>query len=605
MINIETYKFDKDVVKELQQTKFGNKWPIVYIIKNDKEAYVGESTNAFVRAGQHLDNPQRKSLNSISIISSEKFNKSVILDLESFLIKYMAADNKFKLQNGNGGLHSHNYYQKEMYQSKFKEIWDKLRKKGIVENDLRVIENSNLFKYSPYKSLTSDQYIIVNNILKRLAQDINSNKESTFIVHGGAGTGKTILGVYLIKLLTEVKDNYININEEDLEDDIKEILKINSSIDILKVGLVIPMDNLRATLKKVFRKVSGLNPNMVLSPNDVAKSDEKYDLLIVDEAHRLRRRKNLTQYASFDKNNEKFNLTKSGNELNWIRLQSKYQIFLYDEEQSIKPTDIEKEEFVKMAQEENTHEYFLDTQLRCLLGGNEYIEYVKKIFSNDPPSKKEEFKEYEFKIFDDVDEMINNIKSKNEIYGLCRTVAGYAWHWNTKGNKLPMHITKKELKEMKEKNIYDIEIDGHRYIWNSKPVDWINSENSINEIGSIHTTQGFDLNYAGIIIGNDLKYDNINKKIIVDRKEYYDTKGKDATTDEELLKYILNIYSTMCTRAMRGTYLYVCDKKLREYLSKYIDKYSNDENGIVYEVNEEHESYDYSVAEDSEEYKYE
>ena len=61
----------------------------------------------------------------------------------------------------------------------------------------------------------------------------------------------------------------------------------------------------------------------------------------------------------------------------------------------------------------------------------------------------------------------------------------------------------------------------------------------------------------------------------------------------------------MCTRAMRGTYLYVCDKKLREYLSKYIDKYSHDENGIVYTVNEEHERYDYSVAEDNEEYKYE
>jgi len=594
MINIETYKFDKDVVKELQQSKFGNKWPIVYIINNEKEAYVGESTNAFVRAGQHLDNPQRKSLNSISIISSEEFNKSVILDLESFLIKYMAADNKFKLQNGNGGLHSHNYYQKEMYQPKFKEIWKELRRKGIVENDLKVIENSNLFKYSPYKSLTSDQYIIVNNILKRLAQDINSNKESTFIVHGGAGTGKTILGVYLIKLLTEAKDNYININEEDLEDDIKEILKINSSIDTLKVGLVIPMDNLRATLKKVFRKVNGLNPNMVLSPNDVAKSDEKYDLLIVDEAHRLRRRINLTQYGSFDNNNEKFNLGNDGNELDWIKLQSKYQILLYDEKQTIKPTDIEKEVFESIENEENTHRFSLVTQQRCLYGGNEYVEYVKAIFSNNPPAELKEFEKYDFKIFDNVNEMVNAIKSKNEVYGLCRNIAGFAWKWKNR---------KKKLNEIVNNNLYEIEIDGYKYIWNTQQKDWINSPNAINEIGCIHTTQGFDLNYTGLIIGKDLKYDDINNKIYVDRKEYYDTKGKDTTTDEELLKYILNIYSTMCTRGMRGTYLYVCDKNLREYLSKYINKYSNHENGIVYEVNEEHETYDYSVAEDSEEYK--
>lgn len=137
-----------------------------------------------------------------------------------------------------------------MYEKKFKEIWEMLKKEKIVQNDLKVIENSNLFKYSPYKSLTSDQYEIVNNILITLSEDIKSKKESTFIVHGGAGTGKTILGIYLIKLLTEARDNYININEENSEDNIRDVLKINDSINSLKVGLVIPMENLRATLKK-------------------------------------------------------------------------------------------------------------------------------------------------------------------------------------------------------------------------------------------------------------------------------------------------------------------------------------------------------------------
>lgn len=369
MINVETYKFNTKVVETLENTKFGNKWPIVYIINNDKEAYIGETVNAYVRASQHLDNPKRKMLNLINIISSEKFNKSVILDLEAFLIKYMAADNKFKLQNGNGGLQNHNYYQKDLYESKFNDIWNKLKEKGIVQNDLLVIENSDLFKYSPYKSLTDDQYEIVTNILKTLAEDVKNDKESTFIVHGEAGTGKTILGVYLVKLLMEVKENNINIEDEIIDDNIQEVLKIHDSINKLKVGLVIFMDNLRKTLKKVFRNVSGLDSSMVLSPNDVAKSSEKYDLLIVDEAHRLRKRKNLTQYAAFDQNNKKFNLGNQGTELDWIRLQSTYQIFLYDEEQSIKPTDIDKERFEEIETEENTHKYILKTQLRCLLGG--------------------------------------------------------------------------------------------------------------------------------------------------------------------------------------------------------------------------------------------
>ena len=91
MINIEKYKFDNNVVKKLENTKFGNKWPIVYIINNNKEAYVGETVNAYMRAKQHLRNSKRRLLRVINIISSEKFNKSVILDLEAFLIKYMSS----------------------------------------------------------------------------------------------------------------------------------------------------------------------------------------------------------------------------------------------------------------------------------------------------------------------------------------------------------------------------------------------------------------------------------------------------------------------------------------------------------------------------------
>lgn len=154
--------------------------------------------------------------------------------------------------------------------------------------------------------------------------------------------------------------------------------------------------------------------------------------------------------------------------------------------------------------------------------------------------------------------MVRNIKNKNEIYGLCRNVAGYAWKWNSKGKKLPMHVTKKEVQKIKENNLYDIEIDGYKYIWNSQPTDWINSENSINEIGSIHTTQGFDLNYTGLIIGNKIKYDDINHKIIVDRKNYYDVKGKAGISDEELFRiYIAYISNYVYKRNEGNIFIYM------------------------------------------------
>lgn len=567
MAEISTLKFNDGTPLKLKSMKYGSDWPVVYIINNNEEAYVGETTNASIRSNQHLANEVRRSLDKINIISDDTFNKSSILDLESFLIKYMSADKKFKLQNGNGGLQNHNYYQRKMYEDKFREIWLQLKSKGLVKNDLRMIENTDLFKYSPYKSLTLDQYMIVNDILSDLATLVNKKESASFVVEGGAGTGKTILGIYILKLLMQAKDTkQIEIEEDQVEQNLSDILKINDAVDDLKIGLVIPMDNLRTTLKKVFKHIKGLNSRMVLSPHNIGKSDETYDLLIVDEAHRLRRRKNLTQYGSFDENNRKMNLGKTGTELDWILLKSKYQIFFYDECQSIKPTDIRKEDFEKLIFSKKTRSYSLTTQLRCIKGGEEYVDYIKSIFSKNPPKKKITFKDYELKMFDDVNDMIEDIKSKDSEYGLCRNIAGYAWKWNSKGNKKPGGASLNSINP----GVYDLEINGYKYIWNSRTTDWINSPNSVNEIGSIHTTQGYDLNYTGLIIGNELKYDLENNKFLVDRSNYYDAKGKADTNDEELLGYLINIYQTMMLRGMLGTYIYVCDDSLREYLKRYI-----------------------------------
>lgn len=149
---ITDYIFNKKTFSELKESTFGDKWPVVYIIedKGKRLAYIGETTNICNRINQHWNNPKRKKLKSIHIIHNPAFNKSVILDLEAFLIKYIASDGKYQLQNGNGGQHFHHYYQREEYQKEFKYIWQILKKHNIVTQDIRIIENSDLFKYSPY-----------------------------------------------------------------------------------------------------------------------------------------------------------------------------------------------------------------------------------------------------------------------------------------------------------------------------------------------------------------------------------------------------------------------------------------------------------------------
>ena len=572
MITISTLKFDEKTPENLKLVRYGSNWPAVYIVNNGNEAYIGESVDVSNRAKRHLRNNNKKKLEQINIISDDTFNKSTILDLESFLIKYMAADNKFVLQNGNWGLKNHNYYQKDMYEKQFESVWKKLRKKGIVQNDLKLIENSTLFKYSPYKSLTYEQYMIVNDVLNTLVEEISTKEKAIFMVHGGAGTGKTILAIYLLMLIKQIENaNKLDEVEDEIDKNLLEILRLSEITDKLNVGLVVPTTGLRKSIKEVFRNTQGLMAKMVLSPSDVVKSDNKYDILIVDESHRLRRDKCVQGHDVIRKNNYKLNLGSNGTELDWILKKSKYQIFFYDRNQTIKPADVRKTDFEKLMLSDNYHEYHLETQMRCLLGGNEYVKYIRDIFSENAPVEKMNFKKYDLRLFDNVNDMVEEIKNKDKKFDLCRNVAGYAWSWKTKGCKMPKRLTKKELNKMIKKGMYDIEIQGYKYIWNSSNNVWVSSPNSINEIGCIHTIQGFDLNYVGVIIGNELKYDKEKQKFIVDRNNYYDKYGKNDTDDQELLEYILNIYYTLCTRGMRGTYIYVCDNNLRDYLKIYIN----------------------------------
>ena len=523
MADIKTFNFNKDEFSKIRDYEFGRNWPVVYILENQKEVYIGQTVNAYYRSKQHYEKPDRQKLKEIHIITDAEFNVSAALDIESWLIQYMSADGKFVLQNGNGGLKNHNYYDRVKYKTKFEITWDSLREKGLVLNSLEDLKNSDLFKYSPYKSLTEDQFLVAKNIFK----DIQKNEFNTFIVNGKPGTGKTILATYLFKYLKE-------------KDETRH----------MKIGLVVPMSSLRKTISKVFSKIKGLKSNMVIGPNDVVK--DKYDLLIVDESHRLQRRKNIMGYGAFDNVNKNLGLNNEGTQLDWIMKSSKHQIFFYDQNQSIKPSDIRPEDFKKL----NSKKYELTSQMR-VEAGEEYIKFIEDIFDLKKPEKNK-FPNYDFKIFDDIEEMVSQIKIKDKQYKLSRVVAGYAWPWHTKPGS-------KSIQK------HDIEIDGLKLIWNSTAQDWVNSPNAINEVGCIHTVQGYDLNYVGVIIGPEFSYDKENKKFFVDKEKYLDINGRNGITDpNELERYVINIYKTLITRGIKGTYIYIVDEELRNYFKEKI-----------------------------------
>lgn len=563
---IEQYSFDENGINNLKiNSKHGVDWPVVYILSGNKEAYVGETQNAYDRMKQHFSNKKRKNLTKINLMQSDSFNKSAILDIENMLITHMHADGKFILQNSNGGQSKlHNYYQRSEYQNVFTEIWDKLKKLNLVEHSLFEVENSEIFKFSPYKELTNDQYMVVEELLKLYSQAMQGTSRMDVIVNGGAGTGKSLIAIYFLNMIANILNNDYDFSDTEQYIDDESFLNRADLIKTIKtygndkIGFVIAVPSFKDTVKKVFKSIKELRHIHVISPSEASRGD--YDVLIVDEAHRLKRRHKLTNYGTHDNVNKSLGLPADSTELDWLKFKAqKMLILFYDGIQSIKESDVLKEDFDKINSE---HKFFLNTQLR-VKGGDEYIDFARSLFSNSPIKYKSQ-KGYDLKVYDDCYEMFEAIKSKNiEYKGLCRMLAGFSFHWRKKA---------RDKKNIKYNQNYDFEIDGHYYCWNEdfNASDFITNDKNIEKIGCIYTSQGHDLNYAGVIFGEDISYNPETKQIMYHPDKFIDTYSKSSDINKTI-NNIINAYLVLLTRGVYGTYIYAVDKNLREYINSLIE----------------------------------
>ncbi len=505
-------------------------WPMLYILENGSKAYVGQANSIVERMSQHKANPEKDIFTNAHFIYYDKSNQSATFDYESRLIRFMAADNKFVLTNKNAGVMGDEYYRKDDYCQDFNNLWRELQKKGLVEKSIEELEQSDLFKYSPYKELSSQQRELVDELTDSLKRKL----ERKIIIKGMPGSGKTVLGIYLFKLLRELPEF------KDLE-----------------IGMVVPPTSLRNTLKKVFSSINGLSAKDVIGPSDVA--NKKYDILMVDESHRLKSRKNLSSYKFFDDVCEKLGLENTCTQLDWILKQSKCAILFYDKNQVVFPAGLKIEDIINKDPYDtrNTSSYILESQMRCL-GGIDYLQDINKLLHSELKNKVRH-PNYELMMVNNFSDFETLFRKKEAEAGLTRMLAGYAWEWKTKNNK----------------DLIDIEIDGVKKKWNSTLENWVHSKNAVNEIGCIHSTQGYDLNYGFVIIGEDLKYNPVSKKIYIDKASYFDKYGKFGASNQELDDYIKNIYYVLMTRGIKGTYIYVCNPELRKYMASFIDVYSS------------------------------
>jgi hypothetical protein len=372
-----------------------------------------------------------------------------------------------------------------------------------------------------------DDQKVVYEAAVYLAKKAQEGKKQVLIVEGGPGTGKSVLAINLLVNLTSegIASQYVTKNSA-------------------------PRAVYSVKLSSNFRK-SYINNLFVGSGNFIETLPNTMGALIVDEAHRLNMKSGM--FSNLGEN-----------QIKEIIKTAKFSVFFVDDCQRIHMKDIGSVKYINQCAEEmgaDVHLEHLSSQFRCN-GSDGYLSWLDNALQiRETANIRLTEEDYDFRIFDSPTEMFNEIKRKNESNNKSRVVAGYCWDWKSKQNHMA----------------YDIEIPQFffRKQWNFNSNEpWLIGEKSIDQIGCIHTCQGLELDYVGVIVGPDLSYKN--NRVVTDGlkrspndqslkgfKAMVKKNSKEALQQADAI--IKNTYRTLMTRGMKGCYVYFCDQALGEH----------------------------------------
>ena len=380
--------------------------------------------------------------------------------------------------------------------------------------------------------MLDEQKVVYEEIIKTSLRCMEDHKKRTVIVKGGPGTGKTVVAINLLSKLT---------NE----------------------GLFVQYTSKNSAPRNVYsKKLTGYRKTSI---SNMFKGSGSYidvqpnivDTIICDEGHRLTARTQLGPKVAGE------------NQIKEIINASLCSVFFIDEHQRVTLMDIgsvgEIKKWSDILDSEVT-EMELVSQFRCN-GSDGYLAWVDDVLEIRPTANTDmEDIDYDLRIVDSPNEVRNLIIERNRVSNKSRMLAGYCWEWIKAGQN--------------DTNCHDIKIGDFEMSWNLKnTTTFAIDDNSIDEIGCIHTSQGLDFDYVGVIIGDDMRYENghivtdANKRASTDqslkgiKKMQKEDPDKAYAEADEIIK---NTYRTLMTRGMKGCYIYCTDKNLAEYLKNRI-----------------------------------
>lgn len=564
---IKEYPYNNQGLKELEEgesreeSKIISRYPTVYVVNDKKKkkiysVYVGETNNIAKRTAQHLhDDPKsREDWRELSesktakmyVIGHQHFNKSMTLDIENQLMLYLSSVENVKALYNRRSNDQDEYYPVNEVQDIFTQIWTQLHQKNSeLFPTMDVLKDLAIFKASPFHKLTHEQLEAKNLIMERVNSSLDNDEEGQLImVTGEAGAGKTVLLSNLFYDLVGYKKYGHPLNVH---------IMVNHDEQV-----------------KVYREISkklGIDVNLVGKPTSFINKGEKADVILVDEAHLL-----------WTQGKQSYQGT---NQLEDLRKLGKVVVIIFDQHQVLRSQQIvEAAQLQRMVGEALKSDNLIELKNQLRIDANKStIQWVRDLVDHQKVGKLQPDNKYEIKVFDSPKDLENAIQIKNRsdldshyANGISRLVATFDWTFSTGSKPSDGSLT------------WDVKIGDWRMPWNNqlktkqkrsvsyRNLSWAERSETINEVGSTYTIQGFDLNYAGVIIGPSVKYRD--GMIVFDPKAHA---NKDANQKRTLQsgekrsfaeKLIRNELNVLLTRGVHGLYIYAVDPELREALKK-------------------------------------
>lgn len=525
---------DKDnlVIVELKQWEKIEKTDTANIVMLGNREYVHPSWQAYSYAAtiEHFNSAvEKENINIQSLAFLHNYKQAYLDDLTDDIYEDSIKLSPVFIESDYAKLRT--FIEKYIKVPSKKDLLYEIENGKIKPTKLLVDAVGKMLNNNEEFTLIDEQKIVSEKLYKITTQNQKSKEKHVVIVEGGAGTGKSVIAIDLLgKLITK---------------------KAYTAFYVAKSSYI--KENYFKKLTRDISNYSFLKTLFKGSGNFIDSVNNEFNCLIVDEAHRLTEKTKISWFY------------KGENQVKEIINAAKVSIFFIDSKQSIDIKDYGSIKEIKKwanhfgAMIHHDDSFKLHSQFRCN-GSDEYLSWVDSIVYNEPYYRSNQKIDYDIKIFDDIMDLKNAIVEKN-INNRARMISGDVFPWISRT----------------EKNEIDIHIDNFHAQWN-RTKSFATDKKSIDEVGCIHTTQGMEFEYIGLIIGDDFLYRD--HKVITDYTKHPDGanefkrphKRKVDPNDEPIIDQLIrNTYRVLFTRGQKGCYIYCMDKELSEYIKRRIN----------------------------------